>query len=387
VQSIDILRGIIMIIMAIDHVRDYFHIHAMDQSPTDMATTTPFLFFTRWITHFCAPTFVFLSGISAWLSGQKKSKKELSLFLIKRGIWLIVVEVCVMTLALTFDPFYHVIILQVIWAIGLSMIILGLLVNTSVTAVIIIGLLIVLGHNLFDYANIPQTTAAGRLLSIFIAGSHSFVSTGENRGIFVFYTAIPWTGIMLLGYGFGNLYNTRIVTEERRRKILFAIGGAVTILFFILRLVNKYGDPAPEITQKTWVFSLLSFLNVTKYPPSLDYTCMTLGAAILMLAMLERGKNKFTAFVSTYGKVPFFYYVLHFYIIHFLLVIVFFASGYGVKDIIDPDTNFFFRPLHFGFHLWVVYFIWASVVLALYRPCKWFNSYKATHKQWWLSYL
>ena len=192
---------------------------------------------------------------------------------------------------------------------------------------------------------------------------------------------------MLLGYAAGQLYNTTKFATEQRKKILLITGGIITTLFIVLRLINHYGDPVPATRQKTWMFSFLSFLNTNKYPPSLDYTCMTLGPAIILLAVMEQVQNGFTAFVTVYGRVPFFYFVVHFFFIHLLLVIVFFASGYGTKDIVDSSSPFYFRPAHFGFNLWVVYGIWAFVVLVLYRPCKWFNNYKLTHKYWWLSYL
>ena len=385
IHSIDILRGIVMLIMALDHVRDFFHIHGMDDTPTNLATTTPLLFFTRWITHFCAPVFVFLSGVSAFIAGQKKTKKELSMFLIKRGLWLIVVEIVVITFALTYDPFYNKIILQVIWAIGFSMIILGLLTRTSVKVITVIGLLLVLGHNVFDSIK-PGDGAGAAVLKIAVSSGFNLIPLGGNRVILMFYTALPWTGIMLLGYAFGTIYKKEY-EAKRRRYLIFFTGVAVTLLFVLLRLINMYGDPAPWTVQKDGMLTFLSFLNTSKYPPSLIYTCMTLGPALIVLALTETAHNRLAKVLMIYGRVPFFYYVLHFFIIHTLLVILFFKEDYTTKDIVDPNIPFNFRPLHFGYELGIVYLIWFGVIAALYLPCKWFNRYKATHNHWWLSYV
>lgn len=387
ILSIDILRGAVMLIMAIDHVRDYFHVHGWDQNPTDMATTTPFLFFTRWITHFCAPVFVFLSGTSAFIAGQKKSKKELSIFLIKRGFWLVLVEVVIMTLGITFNPLYNVIIWQVIWAIGWSMIILGLLVRTSVTTIAVIGFIIVFGHNILDYTPQPAPeTTADFFMRVFLTAQFTIYHTGENRIILDIYAILPWTGAMLLGYAFGTLYK-KTFDAAKRRKIILQMGLAVTALFIILRFINQYGDPAHWSQQKNGVYTFLSFLNTTKYPCSLLYLCMTLGPALIILSLIENAQSKFSRILITYGRVPFFYYVIHFYLIHGLCVIFFFASGYTASEIIDRNTPFLFRPEHFGFDLWVVYAVWLFVIIILYKPCKWFQRYKETHNQWWLSYV
>ncbi len=387
VQSIDILRGSIMVIMALDHVRDYFHIYAVTDNPTNLATTTPILFFTRWITHFCAPTFLFLSGISACLAGRSKTKKELSIFLIKRGLWLVFAEVTLVTLALTFDPLYNTIYLLVFWSIGMSMIILGLLVLTNPTVIIITGAIILLGHNIFDYIKIPADGTGGKLFNYFVAARASVISLGGGRNIIIAYMVVPCAAVMLLGYGAGQLYNAALFTPEKRRKILLVIGTAAIALFIILRLINQYGDPSPWLHQKSGTFTFLSFLNASKSPMSLDFLCMTLGPSILVLALTEQVQNKFTAFVTVYGKTPFFYFVIHLYLIHILCIIFFFASGHTAKDIKSPDAEFFFRPAHYGFPLWVVYLVWVFVVLVLYKPCKWFNKYRSTHSQWWLKYI
>jgi uncharacterized membrane protein len=386
IQSIDILRGVVMLIMALDHVRDFFHYAAWTDSPTNLATTTPQLFFTRWITHFCAPTFVFLSGTSAFLAGQHKTKKELSFFLIKRGIWLVLVELVVMTFAFSFNPLYNAFFLQVIWVIGWSMIFLGLMVRTSMTYIIVIGCIITFGHNILDYVRLPQQGAGHVLWSIFFTASGTIFNYTPSRFVFDLYAILPWTGIMFLGYGFGILYR-KDSDAIRRRKAVLTIGFAVTIFFIVLRFINAYGDPGHWSTQKTGLYTFLSFLNATKYPPSLCYLSMTLGPALIFLSLIETANNKITGILSMYGRVPFFYYVVHFYLIHIICVIVFFATGYTTKDIIDPNSPFFFRPAHFGFDLPVVYTVWVFVIVVLYKPCKWFDNYRRTHTQWWLSYL
>src|SRR6266487_2416052 len=386
IQSIDILRGTVMLIMALDHIRDFFHIHGVDQNPVDMTTTTPALFFTRWITHFCAPVFVFLSGTSAFIAGQKKTEKELSLFLIKRGLWLVFIEMAIITPGLTFDPLYNLLVWQVIWAIGWSMIILGLLVRTSMTVIVVTGCIIFFGHNILDYIHLPQQGAGNVLLKIFLTTSTTVFPIGKIRAIFDLYAILPWTGAMLLGYGVGTFYHSSVGTAKRKRAILSA-GIFLTALFIILRLINKYGDPAPWSQQKDGMYTFLSFLNTTKYPCSLQYLSMTIGPALILVAFIEHSQNRLGKILSIYGRVPFFYYVIHFYFIHIICVIFFFASGYGAKEIIDTNSPFLFRPLHFGFDLWVVYAVWLFVITVLYWPCKWFNQYKRTHHQWWLSYV
>ncbi|MDF2385218.1 DUF1624 domain-containing protein [Nostoc ellipsosporum NOK] len=382
--SIDILRGVVMIIMALDHVRDFFHVDALQGDPLDLASTTPVLFFTRWITHFCAPVFVFLSGMSAFISGQNKSKSELSLFLIKRGIWLIIVELVIISFALSFDPLYRFFLLQVIWAIGWSMILLGLLLRLGYKAILITGVVLVVAHNLTDIYPPDSKGTAGVLWQLFVT-SNAVYPVGE-RIIFAAYAILPWAGVMMLGYAAGALYARGVDATLRRRRLLIA--GTCTILFFILlRWSNSYGDPGPWSPQPREGFTFLSFINTAKYPPSLLYVCMTLGPAFLLLAFLEKAKGAVARVMMVYGKVPFFYYVLHFFLIHLLCVVVFFMQGYGVDEIRDLRSPFLFVPVGFGFELPGVYLVWFSVVASLYLPCKWFGRYKATHRQWWLSYL
>ncbi len=386
IQSIDILRGAIMLIMALDHTRDFFHIAGPTSDPTNMATTTPILFFTRWITHFCAPNFVFLSGLSAYLAGTRRTKSELSAFLIKRGLWLIFVELVIITFAFSLNPLYNFVLLQVLWVIGFSMVILGLLVRAPLVVIGIIGGLIFFGHDIFDYLQLPKTGFEADLLKLLFVARASILPVGQSHFIFDLYALIPWTGVMLLGYVFGPLYKTSF-DPRRRRKILLYTGIAALAFFVVLRYVNIYGDPQPWSVQRNGIYSFLSFLNVSKYPPSLMYCCLTIGTGLIILSLTEHIQNKLTAILVVYGNVPFFYYILHFYIIRALSIIVFFAQGYNTSQIVNPKAPFLFIPPHFGFNLFGVYLVWLFVIASLYFPCRWFSNYKKTHNQWWLSYL
>jgi uncharacterized membrane protein len=391
VQSIDLLRGIVIVIMALDHVRDFFHDQAIIDDPTNMATTTPLLFFTRWITHFCAPVFVFLAGTSGFLQGLRKSKKELSLFLIKRGLWLVIAELVIVTFGITFDPGYHTFALQVIWAIGSSMIILGLLVWLPFPVILFYGIAIVFLHNMLDA---PEAAMAARKeqLPLWWKLIHSgpFIEPiGADHRIFGLYAFMPWSGVMALGYCFGKLFQ-RDLDPAWRKKALLYIGLGLTLLFIVLRAINEYGNPRQWAEQpRGSVYTFLSFLNTNKYPPSLMYLSMTLGPAILFLAFIEKVQNRVTRFFIVYGRVPFFFYILHFYLIHLLCLVLFYASGrYGNEDIIPPGpVGLFFRPNDFGFNIWIVYLIWISVVLSLYPLCKRYDRYKSKQQKWWTSYL
>lgn len=385
IASIDILRGIIMLIMALDHVRDYFHIDALTDSPTNLATTTPALFFTRWITHYCAPLFLFLSGISAWLAGQRRTKNELSRFLITRGLWLIFAEIVIMTFILTFNPTYSIFLLAVIWAIGWSMVILGLLVHSSYYVILVVGIILVFLHNITDIIGPIEKEPASFFYKIFLTANGTVYTVG-SRVILFGYAILPWTGIMLVGYAFGKLYSHHF-DAARRKRILLTTGFSAIVLFIILRFINHYGDPAPWSVQKTGLYTFLSFLSTTKYPVSLMFTCMTVGPGMIVLALLENARGSWTRFALVYGKVPFFYFAGHFLLAHIICVIAFFAKGNSTSQIVDPASIFLFRPAKFGFTLTQTYLFWLLVVLLMYYPCKWYGRYKDTHKKWWLSYV
>ncbi len=387
IESIDILRGLVMLIMAVDHVRDFFHFGHPE--PTDLAVTTPILFFTRFITHFCAPSFVFLSGISAYLAGTRRTKNQLAVFLLKRGFWLLLVDVVFISFAITLNPFYNLLILQVIWAIGASMIILGLLVwfRTPLVVIGIIGAIIFFGHNILDIVKVDslQKTFTGKLLFTG-AGFGEYSPISSTRGIVPAYALLPWTGVMLIGYVFGSLYKNT-VDAIKRKKLLMYSGLGLLLLFAVLRYFNIYGDPSPWAVQKTTTLSIISFFNVSKYPCSLLYLSITIGSSLVALSLIENVKNKFTALLIVYGNVPFFYYICHWYLIKIFNIIAFYGMGFKSSQIANPNYPINFQPKDFGVSLLGVYVIWLLVIFILYFPCRWYGRYKRTHHQWWLSYI
>ncbi len=389
IESIDVLRGIVMVIMALDHVRDYFHAEANTDNPLNLVTTTPLLFFTRWITHFCAPIFVFLSGTSIYLQSQRKPVKELRAFLIKRGLWLVFAEIMIVSFAWTFNPHYNLVILQVIWAIGISMIILGLLVHLPFKLILVLGLVIVLGHNLLDIPESVPGFTAGFWWNVLHHCNFSVYSYEKHHAALVVYAFLPWTGLMLLGYCTGRLFTQQFTAAQRRKGLLLG-GTGMLLLFLIVRFINVYGDPVPWHLQRTGFYTLLSFVNVNKYPPSLAYMSMIIGCAWLFLLFIENTRNAFTRIMIIFGRVPFFYYILHLYLIHSLAVIAFFVRGHTVNDIakIGERMPFYFVVPGEGFGLGAVYAIWLAVIVILFPLCKWYNNYKTMNKEkWWLSYL
>jgi uncharacterized membrane protein len=387
VLSIDILRGLIMIIMALDHTRDFFHLGGMGSKPMDPDTTNVFLFFTRWITHFCAPTFLFLSGISAYLSAKNKDPKVASNFLIKRGLWLIFAEVVFISLALTFDLTYSLVFLTVIWAIGWSMILLGILSRISYKLVLIAGLILFFGHNLTNYFVWPaQDTLEGGLIGVLLTAKATVIPLTADHIIIISYTLLPWAGAMFLGFAVGKWYNSDFPADKRRRYLFYS--GMVLFLYFIIsRYFGWYGNPSPRKEYGDVLKNIFSFLDLSKYPPSLQFYGMTLGLSLMFLSAIEKTENRFTKVLMVYGKVPFFYFVLHLYLLHFIVVVMFFVSGFGIADIKTEGSPFLFVPPTFGFSLPMVYLFWVTVVALLYLPCIWFQKYKMTHTQWWLNYL
>lgn len=385
-----------MVIMALDHVRDFFFKAdisdgggSLATSPTDLDTTTPALFFTRWITHFCAPIFLLLAGTSAYLITQKKPLKEVSLFLLKRGIWLVFVEIIIITFGWTFNPLFNVLILQVIWAIGISMILLSFIIYLPFRIIFLIGVLIVIGHNLLDYSIIKTALQGGFLSDLIYFANFSAYELGTNHMLMIVYAFLPWTGVMILGYCLGKIFENH-VDAEKRKKYLWRGGVSLLLLFIIVRTLNGYGDPMPWGSHhRGGFFTFLSFINVNKYPPSLDFLSLTLGIGILLLLMFENLQNKLTTVFNIYGRVPFFYYVLHFYIIHLIAVIIFFINGFASSQIVTPGSPFFFRPPELGYGLIGVYVIWIIVVLILYPMCKKYDIYKTSHikLKWWLRYF
>ena len=387
IQSIDLLRGLVMVIMALDHVRDYVNFGYFDNDPTNLDTTTPVLFFTRWITHFCAPVFVFLSGTSAFLYGSKRTKKETAKFLFTRGLWLIFIELTVVNFAWTFDIGLGVHILQVIWAIGLCMVFLSFLIYIPLKYLLGIGILLVAGHNLLD----SVTRQGNDPLSIlwYILHQQNFLVLNDGNTLIGFiYPIIPWLGLMILGYCFGTFYK-KDFDANIRKKWLLKLGITSILLFIALRFINAYGDLAPWSAQKNAVYTLLSFLNVTKYPPSLIYTLMTIGPALLFLYFSESVQNKLSKMLVIIGRVPFYYYILHLYLIHIISVIGLLIQGENWREIIFTPKRFMSGYLaDKGFDLWVTYVVWILVVAILYPFCKKYQAYKTNNPdKWWLSYL
>jgi len=390
IESIDFIRGIAMVIMALDHTRDYFHIAANIDDPLNLATTTPILFLTRWITHFCAPVFVFLSGTSIYLQSLRKTKKELSVFLIKRGLWLIIAEFVIIAFAWTFNPFFNIIPFQVIWTIGISMVILGVAVRLPFKMVLLIGLLIVLGHNLLDIPEAAPGFNPGVWWNILHYGHFVPYEFAPKHYALIVYPFLPWTGLMMLGYCVGMFFSPTYSIEQRRN-ILNRLGVILIIFFIVVRFINIYGDPVAWTAQKNGLYTLMSFLKLQKYPPSLMYMCITIGPALLLLSFMEKIKNGFTNTMVVFGRTAFFYYILHLYLIHLLAAILFFVKRkHTVQFAIDStkDLPFMFVIPGEGIRLGLVYLVWIIVIVALYPLCKWYDNYKINHKEkWWLSYL
>lgn len=379
-DSVDLLRGLVMVLMALDHVRDFFT--DVRFYPLDLSRTNVLLYATRWVTHFCAPVFVFLAGTGAFLSLTRgKTVPELSRFLFTRGLWLVFVELTVVRFGWLFNFDYTLAIGQVIWAIGWSMIVLAGLVRFSTKVITVFGVLMIVLHNAFDGIRPEQLGIFGWPWQILHAGGPVEYAPG-----YIFaaaYPLIPWIGVMAAGYGFGSLL-TR--DAPARRKALLRLGLAITAGFIIIRATNLYGDPRTWGTQKDAIFTFLDFINCEKYPPSLLYLMMTLGPAIALLPLLERARGWMAQFFTVFGRVPMFYYIIHIPLIHALAIVAALLTGY--------DSAFMFAnvppwewPEGYGFGLAIVYAVWVGVVVALYPVCKWFAGVKRRRKEAWLSYL
>ncbi|MDP9047098.1 MAG: heparan-alpha-glucosaminide N-acetyltransferase domain-containing protein [Bacteroidota bacterium] len=381
IHSIDIVRGLIMIIMTLDHTRDFLHYPG--PSPLNMQTTTVILFFTRWITHYCAPTFVFLSGTSAFLAGQRRTKKELSKFLFTRGAWLILSDMLIISFLFTFDVQYHLVVLEVLSAIGFGMIILALLIRAPLPVIAAIAIMIIFGHNSLDYVALPQNGLSGNTVTLFLSAAGSVMPLSAARAIVVLYAVIPWTGALLLGYAFGFFYRSG-VDAKRRQRILLISGISIVALFVILRLVNHYGDPAQWTIQRNTPHTILSFLNATKQVPSLLFFCMTLGPVLILLSFAEKIGNRVTAICEVYGNVPYFYFIVHLCFLRLINIGLIALEGFPMKS---PGSPLVWQSPGFGHPLWAVYLFWIAVVSLLYFPCRWYGTYKRTHRRWWLSYV
>lgn len=378
-ESVDILRGVIMILMALDHTRDFLGKPGF--SPTDLTQTTLSLFFTRWITHFCAPVFFLLTGTGAYLSRRKKSKSELSRFLFTRGLWLIFLELTLFRcLGLQFNFDYHLTLLNVLWALGWAMMVLAALVHLPAPVVTSLGILMIAAHNLLD--SVQSSNPIWSILH-----SPNFIVSNPQHSVFVAYPLIPWVGVTAVGYGLGQIYAW---TPERRRAFLLRLAMGLTMGFVVLRGINVYGDPIHWSVQKSAVFTVLSFLNTNKYPPSLLFLLMTLGPALLLLWAIDGRTPQFIRPALIFGKVPMFYFLVHMPLIHLLAVVACYVRYEHVHWMFESPNIMQFpitTPSGWGFYLPGVYLSWACVVIALYPLCRWFAGVKQRRSDAWLSYL
>lgn len=389
ILSVDALRGAIMMLMAIDHIRDYVAQSAMQFLPTDLSRTTAAIFFTRWITHFCAPVFFLTAGIGAFLWRQrgKHSKPELSRFLITRGLWLIFLEITVLRVIMFSQVNYRgsMVILLILWAIGASMIALAGLIYLPVRVLAVVSIAIIALHNLLDGITAAQFGKAAWIWTILHQAGFIRIAGINFRTAYV---VLPWIGVMAGGYCLGTVFTW---DAARRQRFLLRLGTAMTLAFVVIRAINLYGNPFPWRHQASTLFTVLSFLNTTKYPPSLDFLLMTLGPAMIALALLERPRFSSDNPLIVFGRVPFFYYVLHMALAH-LIAIAMNLVRYGRAPFLllappsmGGDAKLF--PPNYGYPLWTVYVVWIVILLLLYPLCRWFARLKQRRHDWWLSYL
>jgi uncharacterized membrane protein len=382
-EQVDVVRGLVIILMALDHSRDYFGDLAAD--PTNLATTTAPLFFTRWITHFCAPAFFLLTGTGAYLSLSRMTRTELSRFLLTRGIWLIVLELTVMRFAMQFNLDYQVTIVNVLWALGWAMIVLAGLIWLPLWLIAAFGAAMVAGHNLLDGVSAASFGALAPLWTILHAPG--FLVHTQRFSLFISYVLIPWVGVTALGFVLG-----RLLTAEagRRRTRLLRLGLGLLFAFLALRFANLYGDPSPWSVQSSPLWTLMSFLDTTKYPPSLLFLLMTLGPVLLLLRQFDSAVPGIIRPALVIGRVPLFFFVLHFFLIHLLATLAGFLRYGRVGEMFrSPDVAHFpfSAPPDWGAGLTVVYAVWIGVLLILYPLCRWYDGIKRRSDAWWLGYL
>lgn len=376
--AIDLLRGLVIVIMALDHVRDYVHATSfVIGEPTNPATTTLGLYLTRWVTHFCAPTFSFLAGVSVFMQARGKARGELSRFLVSRGLWLIFLELVVENIGWNWNiPGWA---LLVLWALGGGMIALAGLIWLPRRAVLVVALAIIGLHDLLD----PIPPEAFGPLAWLWRLLHVPGLIGDN--MFVGYPILPWIGVISLGYALGDIFT---LEPARRARILLVAGAAMIAAFLVLRGINIYGDPRPWTVMAEPSRTAFSFFNVSKYPPSLDFVLATLGPVFLVLPALEKLKGPAAAILLTYGRVPLFFYILHIWLAHALVTAAGMAMGFPFKTFVgviaDPTPMV---EAHWGFGLWAAYLTWAVVLAIMFPLCRWWGGVKARRKDWWLSYL
>ncbi len=382
IESIDLLKGLVMVIMALDHVRDYFHFSAFFFDPADPVQSTLPVFFTRWITHFCAPAFSFLAGLSAFMVGKRKTQAELSRFLLSRGLWLVFIELTIVTFAWLFDVQFRTLLLVTLWSLGVSMIVLSVLIYLPKKVILLFSCLLIFGHNLLDSVHYE-----GNVLWQ-ILHEQAFFKLSDHFQLLIGYPVVPWIAVMSLGYYFGSYYDQSFDAAKRKQLFNF-IGFSALALFVILRWTNVYGNPTPFVSYPAFSQNIISFFNPSKYPPSLHYLLMTLGATFVFLANSEKWKGGIVKFFSLFGRVPFFYYIIHLYVIHLFAMLLAGFTGFGWEFFILPTWIGFVPNMNgYGVGLLMVYIIWVAIIFLLYPICKWFDNYKQSHKdKWWLSYL
>jgi uncharacterized membrane protein len=387
IEAVDMLRGLVIVIMAIDHVRDFF-LFGAEQDPMGDPNIAAGLFATRWITHFCAPVFVLLAGVSGGLMLARKSRSELALFLFTRGLWLIFVEIFIIGTCFTFSPGgiaqvggLVLVPMQVIWAIGASMVVLSAAQWLGRNACFVLGITIIVAHNLLDPIW-PKSALLNQQWPAWVA-LHSQMALHLGPFLFVFaYPVLPWVGVMLLGFGISGVFER---APARRNAILLRAGFVLTAAFLMLRASGVYGDPNPWQTQPRGIIAtVIDFLNTTKYPPSLDFLMMTLGPGAILCSFADRIHGAIKNALVMFGRVPFAFYVAHFFLIHLLSVLLGLFQGFGIRQM---KTIFLFYPRGYGISLPWVYAVWALVVALLYPFCRWISEVKARRRDWWLSYV
>ena len=386
-SNIDMVRGLAIVIMAIDHVRDYFLANNL-QDPMNDPNVDPAIYLTRWITHFCAPVFVLLAGTSAGLMAARKTPQELGMFLLKRGLWLLFVEVAIISTAMSFAPFgisqlngQTLLVLQVIYAIGMGMVMLAAAQLLGQRFCLWAGLAIFFGHNLLD-TFWPVTEILDTKWPLWVA-LHSQLSASLGPLFLVFaYPLLPWLGVMLLGFGLARVFER---PAEEQKTLLIRIGGAMIVLFFVLRLIDGFGDTNHWQMQASGVTStVMDFFNTSKYGPSLQFLLMTLGPALVLTAYADRFSGWAKDALVMFGRVPFAFYVAHWFLIHAASILLGTMQGHPASTFM---THFIFYPKGYGLDLIGVYLVWVAVIAALYPFCRWVAAVKARRSDWWLSYL
>lgn len=385
--AIDLLRGLVMVVMALDHVRDYFHADAFMFEPNDLDQASPWLFFTRWITHFCAPVFVLLAGAAAYLYGKKHTKAELARYLLSRGLWLVVLELTVINFAWFFNPTFEHQLFIVIWVIGISMMLLAAVIWLPLRYIAGLGLLMVFGHNLLDGIQLSGN-GPGSILWAVLHQTGFFVFDGGS--LFAAYPILPWTGVLWIGYAIGSWFAPGFPADLRQRW-LSNTGYFAVLLFVLLRFAGIYGDPFVWVQYQEPLYTLLSFFNLTKYPPSLLYLLMTLGPALLLLARWEKlsSPKKWHQPFITIGRVPLFYYVVHLFVIHLLALVAAEMSGFGWQSMLLKGWVSYEPQLKgYGFSLGMVYLVWLGLLGILYPLSVYWLKFKSKHRgKWWVSYV